>query len=153
MIRELRKEDYPMIDLCMQKLHEQHVNGRPDLYAPMEHPYSEEEFTEIIEDGKHIAIAEVDEEDTILGFCIALLKNKSGMIENMKTAYVDEIFVRREYRRKGIARKLFEEMEQRAKEYGVERVDLMVWGFNESALELYKSLGMSPQRYIMEKHL
>jgi hypothetical protein len=29
----------------------------------------------------------------------------------------------------------------------------MVWSFNESAKELYESLGMTPQRYIFEKKL
>jgi len=44
-------------------------------------------------------------------------------------------------------------MEQKAKELGATRIDLMVWEFNESAQELYRSLGMTPQRYILEKLL
>ena len=48
---------------------------------------------------------------------------------------------------------LFHEMEQKAKELGATRIDLMVWEFNESAQELYRSLCMTPQRYILEKLL
>lgn len=152
-IRNLTRADYPIIDSCMQELHNLHVQGRPDLYAPLEHPYSEQEFFDIVDDEKRIAIAAVDENDVILGFGIAKLRDRSGMIDGLKTAYVDDMFVRKEYRRQGIATKIFSELESRAKIHGAERIDLMVWNFNESALELYQSFGMKPQRYILEKQL
>lgn len=152
-IRNLCKADYPLIDACMQELHALHVQGRPDLYGPLEHPYSEEEFAEIVECGRYIAIAAVDEAGDMAGFCIAQIKNKSLMIAGVKVAYIDDMFVRREYRRRGVASFLYEEVKARAKAAGAVRVDLMVWNFNESALELYKSLGMTPQRYIMEQKL
>lgn len=57
------------------------------------------------------------------------------------------------YRNKGIAKKLFYTVESEAKKMGVVRIDLMILEFNKSAKELYKSLGMKPQRYIYEKHL
>lgn len=88
-----------------------------------------------------------------MGFCIAEIRRKSGMIENVKTAYVDEIFVREEYRRRGIARGLFEKMQFLAKQKGAVRVDLMVWEFNKEAIQLYEALGMTPQRYILEKNI
>ena len=33
------------------------------------------------------------------------------------------------------------------------RVDLMVWEFNKEAIQLYEALGMTPQRYILEKNI
>lgn len=152
-LRALQKEDYPFIDSCMQELHTLHVNARPDLYAPLEHPYSEQDFLNIIEDKNFLTVAAVNETNTIMGFGIATLKEKSGMITDFKTAYIDDIFVCPEYRRKGLAKKIYEELERRAKEQGAKRIDLMVWAFNEPALELYQSLGMKPQRYIFEKTL
>lgn len=70
-----------------------------------------------------------------------------------KPTYVDDMFVHPSYRGQKIATTLFHEMEQKAKELGSTRIDLMVWEFNESAQELYRSLGMTPQRYILEKLL
>lgn len=70
-----------------------------------------------------------------------------------KPTYVDDMFVHPSYRGQKIATTLFHEMERRAKELGAKRIDLMVWEFNESAQELYRSLGMTPQRYILEKLL
>ena len=89
----------------------------------------------------------------IAGFIIASLRTKSNMVTGTLIAYVDDMFVHPSYRGQKIATTLFHEMEQKAKELGATRIDLMVWEFNESAQELYRSLGMTPQRYILEKLL
>ena len=120
-IRLLIPEDYPVIDSYMQELHDLHVQGRPDLFIPASHIYSEADFREITTDGNHIALAMTDDH-FIVGFIIAALRTKSNM-------------------------------ERRAKKLGATRIDLMVWEFNESAQKLYRSLGMIPQRYILEKLL
>ena len=60
-IRKLEKADYNTVDVCMKELHALHVAGRPDLYIPLEHIYTEQEFFSIVEDKRHIAIAAVDE--------------------------------------------------------------------------------------------
>jgi hypothetical protein len=36
---------------------------------------------------------------------------------------------------------------------GAERLDLMVWDFNEDARKFYEKMGMKPQRYIYESKL
>ena len=131
-IHPLIPEDYPVIDSYMQELHDLHVQGRPDLFIPASHIYSEADFREITTDGNHIALA---------------------MTDDHFIAYVDDMFVHPSYRGQKIATTLFHEMEQKAKELGATRIDLMVWEFNESAQELYRSLGMTPQRYILEKLL
>ena len=138
LIRKLRAEDYLVIDACMQELHRLHVDGRPDIFAPLEHPYSEQEFLNIVEDETYITLGAGD---------------KSEMVDDLKTVYIDDFFVRKEYRRRGIAKYIFEQFEDLAKEKGAKRIDLMVWEFNESALELYEALGMKTQRRILEKKL
>ena len=144
-IHPLIPEDYPVIDSYMQELHDLHVQGRPDLFIPASHIYSEADFREITTDGNHIALAMTDDH-FIAGFIIASLRTKSNMV-------VYDLFVPPYSRGNKIATTLFHEMEQKAKELGATRIDLMVWEFNESAQELYRSLGMTPQRYILEKLL
>lgn len=150
-VREMKVTDYEMVDRLMQQLHKEHVEGRPDLYIPMEHIFSEKEFEEMVSDDKKITIL-VEENEEVVGICITSMRDRSGMV-NMTTAYVDELVVDEKYRRQGIAKKLCAETEKRAKELGAVRLDLMVWSFNERALKLYESLGMTPQRYILEKDL
>lgn len=151
MIRDMKLEDYDAVDTLMQQLHKIHVNGRPDLYVEMEHPYSKEELTEKIYNKEVITLA-AEEEDRIVGLCIVVIKHRSGMV-NMKTAYVDDLVVDQSYQRRGIAKSLFQKAEERAKSLGAERMDLTVWSFNENALKFYQSIGMVPQRYILEKPL
>lgn len=150
-IRDMKLEDYDAVDTLMQQLHKIHVNGRPDLYVEMEHPYSKEELTEKIYNKEVIALA-AEEEDRIVGLCIVVIRHRSGMV-NMKTAYVDDLVVDQSYQRRGIAKSLFQKAEERAKALGAERMDLTVWSFNENALKFYQSIGMVPQRYILEKPL
>lgn len=150
-VRKAEIKDYQEVDLLMQQLHKIHVSGRPDLYIDMEHPYSLNEFENLVENEN--VISYVAEEDCkVVGFCVATMRNKSNMVE-MRTAYMDDMVVDSNYQRKGIAKKLFKTVEAEAKKLGAKRLDLMVWEFNKSAIELYKSLGMKPQRYIFEKEL
>jgi ribosomal protein S18 acetylase RimI-like enzyme len=151
LIRNIRIDDYEAVDNLMQLLHKVHVDGRPDLYTPLEHPYSKGEFEKLVYDNKVISIA-AEENHIIIGICFVSIRDKSGMV-SMKTAYMDDLVVAKEYQHRGIAKALFAEAEKQAKELGAIRLDLMVWSFNESAKELYESLGMTPQRYIFEKKL
>ena len=53
----------------------------------------------------------------------------------------------------GIAAKLFAEVEHWAKEMGAARLDLYTWDFNKDALAMYHAMGMTAQRYVLEKKL
>lgn len=150
-IRDMESKDYPEIDRLMKELHELHVQGRPDLYTELEHPYSQEEFEKIVNDPETIAIVS-QEEGKVTGLCIGTLRKKSGMVE-MRTLYMDDLVVDRDYRGKGIASQLYREMEERGRKAGAKRLDLMVWEFNERARRFYENQGMRPQRYIYEKEL
>lgn len=96
-IRLLIPEDYPVIDSYMQELHDLHVQGRPDLFIPASHIYSEADFREITTDGNHIALAMTDDH-FIVGFIIAALRTKSNMVTGTLIAYVDDMFVHPSYR-------------------------------------------------------
>ena len=150
-IRDIESKDYPEIDRLMKELHELHVKGRPDLYTELEHPYSREEFEKIVSDPEIIAIL-AEEKSVVIGLCIGTLRKKSGMVE-MKTMYIEDLIVDRNFRGKGIASQLYEEMEERGRNTGAKRLDLMVWEFNNDAKRFYEKQGMRPQRYIYEKEL
>lgn len=78
---------------------------------------------------------------------------KSGMVKDVKTVCLDNIYVSPVYRRRGIAAKLFTEVESWAKEQGAIRLELHTWDFNWGAIAMYKKMGMTPQRYVYEKGL
>ena len=150
-IRTMRSSDYEAVDRLMGQLHQSHVEGRPDLYAPLEHPYSKEEFEEMLADRQKILLLG-EEDGTTVGLCVVSLRDKSGMTD-LRTAYMDDMVVDEGFRGRGYACQLFRAAEERARALGAVRLDLMVWSFNEAALSLYRELGMTPQRYILEKPL
>ena len=50
----------------------------------------------------------------------------------------------------GVGKALYEALADIIRPMGINRVELKVWAFNESAMGFYKALGMSPQNIIME---
>lgn len=150
-IRKMTKNDYTSIDILMKNLHQFHVKERPDFYIDLKHPYSEKEYYKMLDDDNILGyVAEINKK--VVGLCIASIRFNSGMT-SIKTVYIDAIIVNDMYRNKGITKKLFYAVEEEAKMLGAIRLDLMVWEFNQSAKDLYESLGMSVQRYIYEKDL
>lgn len=150
-IRNMELKDYQAVDFFMQELHKLHVEGAPDSFVSLEHPYSKEEFIQKVEDNQCISIL-AEEDMKILGICFVSMRERSGMVKKC-IAYMDDLYVCMEARKRGIATALFKEAEELAKMKGAERMDLMVWNFNESASEFYKSMGMNVQRMILEKEI
>lgn len=150
-IRDMKISDYNYVDKLMQQVHSLHVENRPDLYVEIEHPYSISEFKKIVENKDIISVLAEDDGE-ILGVAIVTIRNKSGMVKK-KIAYMDDLCVDERFRGQGVGKELFSFVSNMAKKKGAERLDLMVWSFNEKALIFYEELGMKTQRYIFEKEL
>lgn len=152
-IRRALPEDYHSVDRLMGELHRQHVKGQGNIYRPCEHPYSEDEYEELLKNPKNMAFC-AEEEGIVVGYASMVLKEvQAPQLISRKIAYVNELIVAPGKRHGGIGRKLMEAMESEAKEQGAVEMQLMVWEFNTGGLEFYQSLGMKTQRRILEKKL
>lgn len=58
--------------------------------------------------------------------------------------YIEDLFVRADFRRRGIARALFAHLAKQAIDEGCGRLEWWVLDWNEPALEFYRSLGAVP---------
>lgn len=153
-IRRLNENDYEsLVDLYYQ-LDEVHAFARPDyiLHRTREQTYPKEAFLHNLAHPECLELGAFDG-DRLVGFVGATLWNESGMRKDLKTVCLDNIFVLPEYRRRGIAAKLFMRVESWAKEQGAIRLDLHTWDFNKGAIAMYEAMGMTPQRYVFEKKL
>ncbi len=150
-IRDMVLEDYQEVDRLMAQVHQLHVDGRSDLYIDVEHIYSYNQFKEMVENEDMITVL-AEEEDSVVGICMISMRSKTCMVSR-RTAYMEDLCVDETCRGKGIGKELFLYVKEKAKEMGAERLDLMVWGFNESARIFYEKMGMNPQRYIYETEL
>ena len=150
-IRDMRKDDYLAVDGMMQELQKIHLEARPDLCRKMEHVYERDEFERMLLNPEIAALVAEDGED-IVGLCFVTVRTGTCMV-NQRTAYMDDLFVKDCCRGSGVGCRLFECAKKTVIGMGAERLDLMVWEFNHSAFQFYESMGMRPQRYIMEMPL
>ena len=70
-----------------------------------------------------------------------------------RTGYVFNVEVSEEHRRKGYAKRAFEELEPVARELGLSAIGLYVFAFNGAAQGLYESLGYKVTGFNMRKDL
>lgn len=153
-IRKLTEADYDKVIELYKELDEFHVHARPDYFISRDKDkiYPKDAFIHNLAYPGGLELGAFDDEQ-IVGVVGATLWEESGMVKDVKTVCLDNIYVSPTYRRRGIATKLFTEVETWAKEQGAIRLDLYTWDFNKGAIAMYQAMGMTPQRYVFEKKL
>ena len=153
-IRKLIESDYDMVIELYKELDEMHVQARPDYFVHRgkDKIYPKDAFVHNLSYPGGLELGAFDNEQ-LVGIVSATLWDESGMLKDVKTVCLDNIYVLPDHRRKGVATKLFAEVELWAKEKGAIRLDLFTWDFNKDAIAMYQTMGMTPQRHVFEKKL
>jgi len=153
-IRKLVESDYDQVIELYAQLDEFHVRARPDCFVRREkdNVYPKDAFIHNLSYPGGLDLGAFDN-DLLVGMVSATLWEESNMRKDLKTVCLDNIYVLPTCRRRGIATKLFAEVETWAKEQGAIRLDLHTWDFNKGAIAMYEAMGMTPQRYVFEKNL
>ena len=153
-ISKLLESDYDQVIELYTQLDEFHVQGRPNCFVHREKEkiYPKDAFLHNLAYPGSLDLGAFVG-DRLIGFVSATLWEESNMRKDLKTVCLDNIYVLPTYRRRGIAAKLFAEVEAWAKKQGAIRLDLHTWDFNKSAIAMYEAMGMTPQRYVFEKNL
>ena len=147
-IRNIRKTDYAAVDALLLQIHQVDVDGRPDMFWPIEQYMTRDSFDSLVTNKNMISIL-AQERGEIIGCCFVSMMERSGMVR-MKSAYIDLIVVDEQHRNNGVGKAIFNEVKKRAKKAGAKRIDLMVWSHNDVAIRAYESYGMTPQRTVYE---
>lgn len=129
-IRKLVESDYNQVIELYTQLDEFHVQARPDCFVHRERDkiYPKDAFVHNLAYPGGLDMGAFDG-DLLVGTARATLWEESVMVKNVKTVCLDDIYVLPIYRRRGIAAKLFAEVESWAKEQGAIRLDLHNLGF------------------------
>jgi ribosomal protein S18 acetylase RimI-like enzyme len=77
------------------------------------------------------------------------LRSRAGQ----QQAFVCDVVIFEEFRRRGYARRAFELLEGRARELGATSIGLHVFGHNGAARQLYEKLGFVATNILMVKKL
>lgn len=152
-LRKLTSADYDEMLTLYTALDKFHAEARPDCCILRDDVYPREHYEANLTNPISLQVGAFNEQNRMVGIVDATLWHESVMVKGVKTVCLDNIYVLPEYRRRGIAAKLFDAVEQWAREQGAVRLDLHTWEFNKDAISLYRAMGMTPQRHVFEKHL
>lgn len=157
-IREYRESDRAETLECIALLQEYERMLLPRDFLPGE-PMAKEHLPYLLRrcaesDGK-LLVAE--EGGRIVGYA-CVWKSVDDMAhmytpESLEYAYVIDLFVRDEYRGRGIGRALLEAAETHARSLGLRRIMLHVVAENQSAADAYAAMGYKTYNLLLSKDL
>ncbi len=103
---------------------------------------SKQVFKEYINDKKNFILIAY-RNDSPMGYLYATVKPRksSPLYLKPKTIYINQICVTEQFRKKGIAKKMLDQVIETAKRKKINKIQLDTWDLNESAQKSFKKLG------------
>jgi ribosomal protein S18 acetylase RimI-like enzyme len=146
-IREACINDYDDIAKLVREVHYLHVMGRPDDYKDCENPLNKDTYLELLSGESHMIYVAENELLQITGYTILkkLHRKNHEIMQDKAILYIEDLCVGSSFRRRGIGKALFNQAKECFKDLGFDSIELMVWTFNEGAIEFYESIGMKPK--------
>lgn len=151
-IRKLTETDYEEAVELYRRLDGMHAEARPDCIILRDDVYPREHFVHNLTYPGGLMLGAF-EGGRMVGLADATLWDESGMVKGLKVVCLDNIYVLPEARRRGVAARLFREVESWSREQGAVRLELHTWDFNRDAIAMYEAMGMAPQKHVFEKKL
>jgi ribosomal protein S18 acetylase RimI-like enzyme len=156
-IRKAKLKDVPAITALWQVLIDCHIErcgyGEPIFrYIPGNLPVQIKYFESAVRSRNSLLLIAEDEGKAV-GYVIARIQKLPPILIHDKEVHIGGIFSKEGYRRKGIGRKFFSEVEAWAKRKGVFSVGLMVSVHNDDAKDSYERLGYKGHHLKMSKEV
>lgn len=150
-VRPALRDELERVNELRRMVNDVHVTGRPDIFRPGFIPQLQEYVYTLYDSGDaDILVAVMDE--IIVGYaCVNVVKKPLSPYNKERSCYhIEEFGVDEAYRRKGVATALIDYIRNDAKKKGLDRVELDMWEFNQSALAFYEAAGFTTYRRYME---
>ena len=140
-VRLATLKDLNVINLYIKESWLNRINNRSDLFTN-KRKFLEYEFYNYCtkSNGEVCFIYEISEE--IVGFIFAKLKFVKDIDTYMERSYVsiENIYVKEEYRRRGIGTKLYEEVFKYARSIRIKRLEFTVYEFEDELIRFIENL-------------
>ncbi|WP_335995299.1 GNAT family N-acetyltransferase [Fusobacterium polymorphum] len=139
LIREATEIDYPAINKMLLKLQNYHSENVPTIYKKLDIFFTFNEYLEILE-NKNIYFLLAIFNNEVIGLIWLNFNEKLSKYEyQIKQIWIERIYVKTKYRRKGIAQKLLNETINKAKFLNAQSIELMIWNFNETSKKFFEN--------------
>ena len=144
----MRQGDYAAYCALLRELHTLHFAARPDVYTPEAALPDEEEFSAMLANSDCFVS---EDKGGVTGMGVMRLRTyESPSVKKHTVAWIEDLCVRKDRRGQGAGRSIYEALLACAREKKVERVELNVFGFNESARAFYEHMGLTERSRVME---
>jgi GNAT superfamily N-acetyltransferase len=145
-VREARASDIPQLVELNALVQALHIEHRPDIFKPAE----SEEVAAWFLDGFHSGllrgwVAKVDAQLIGSATVAAQSRAEHALCHARRWWEVDQLVVRAQWRRRGVARALLRAIAGEARQAGVREIQLSTWCFNSDAGQAWRKLGFEAQ--------
>jgi ribosomal protein S18 acetylase RimI-like enzyme len=151
-LRPMLPDEYPAFLEASKRGYAQQIEELADQTAEFAKRKSEEDHAAILPEGLETpnhAIFVVEDGGERVGV-LWLAERESG---GRQVLYIYDVEIDETYRGRGLGRAAMELVEQEARRRGLRRIELNVFGGNEVARQLYRSLGYAETSVQMAKEL
>jgi len=142
-IRFGTQQDVEIVGPAVKKSWLMHVDNEPGFInrEVIENSDCTEYFDDCFNDSSksRLLVAEID--DKIAGFAKVDFLTIQKFFNETRILYVDDIYTMEEYRGKGVAKFVLEEVEKFAKEQDINWLKARIYTFNDAAQKTFKSSG------------
>ena len=143
-ITKLKGEQFHTIKPLWEELNRLHKE-KSDYFKAHFTPFTFEKRFEQFKDRDDFAIFAAGDNKTIIGYCIASVKDGAGEI--------DSIYIRPSHRKTGIGDRLMEKAEQWLTRQNINKVHISVAQGNEEAFGFYSRHGYHHRFSVLEKEV
>ena len=150
-IRFANTDDIPQLLNLLRQVERVHHDIRPDLFRDGGEKYEPETLKELLKDVNRPVLAAV-EDGIVVGYAFCVLEETAGDPARLdrKELYLDDLCVDASVRGKGVAKQLWQETVDLAKQLGCDAVTLNVWEGNDRARKFYENCGLTVRKTFLE---
>lgn len=154
-IRRAKNSDSRELGELFEEADILHRRALPQVFQKPQDAKWYEKYLEKIFSDKNAALLVAEEEGELVGLVLVWVRQSANIpiLVPRKFAVMENLVVKKEFRKKGIGRQLVEAAEEWIKKEGANLIELNVWEFNQGARDFYEKLGYQTVSRKMQKLL
>lgn len=151
MIRVATAHDLSSIFVILKEVHAFHYKIRPDIFKELNEPVVLDRYRNLIGNSEsEIYVYEVNSK--VIGYMTLIPTNSPPhpILVDRKIVLMQELAILKDFQRKGYGKKLYNKALEYVEAKKADKLELMVWSFNKSAIDFYSRLGMDTKLLVLE---